>query len=124
MNNSNTVGNSLTAMSAINEETLDKLVVEIYDYASKIKSILDCAEDVVLGTETYFDCEIGETTRNKFKMLSSKFPAVSDNIISYAEDLVQVKTSYYKISDDLSDIADTSKANLMSKEISAYQEMR
>ena len=124
MNNSHTVGNSLMSMSAINEESLDKLVVEIYDYASKIKSILDSAEDVILGTEPYFDCEIGETTRNKFKMLSSKFAAVSDNIISYAEDLVQVKTSYYKISDDLSDIANTSKANLSSKEIKSYQEMR
>ena len=47
MNNSHTVGNSLMSMSAINEESLDKLVVEIYDYASKIKSILDSVEDIV-----------------------------------------------------------------------------
>ena len=124
MNNSYTVGNSLMSMSAINEESLDKLVVEIYDYASKIKSILDSMEDVVLGTESYFDCEIGENTRNKFKMLSSKFAAVSDNIISYAEDLVQVKTSYYKISDDLSGIADTSRGKISSEDIRSYQEKR
>lgn len=124
MNNSHTVSSSLTTISAINEEALDKLVVEIYDYAGKIKSILDSVEDIILGTEPYFNCEIGETTRNKFKMLSSKFTAVSDNVISYAEDLVQVKTSYYKISDDLSQIANISKKEVLSNKITTYQEKR
>lgn len=124
MNNSYTVGSSLTKMSAINEDALDKLVVEIYDYASKIKSILGNMEDLVLGTETYFDCEVGINARNKFKLLSSRFAVIPDNIVSYAEDLVQVKTSYYKISDDLTAMANNSKSNLQSKEISSYQERR
>lgn len=119
-----TVGNSLTQMSAMNEEELDKLIVEIYDYAGKIKGILNGVEDIILSTESYFDCEIGNNVRNKFKLLSARFAGVSDNIISYAEDLVQVKTEYYKISNDLTTMLNKGTDAVQSKEISTYHEQR
>ena len=110
--------------SSMTLATIDSIInKQNIDYDDIMNKFLNWYQNAeYTATDMIFD--IGDTTRNKFKMLSSKFAAVSDNIISYAEDLVQVKTSYYKISDDLSDIANTSKANLSSKEIKSYQEMR
>lgn len=116
---------SATDYSGFTEQSLDKLVVEVYDYASNVKSILNKIEEIMTDSSSYFDCDVAVEVRNKFKVISERFYLVSDNIISYAEDLVQVKSAFYKISNQLSDTAENARQEFLRNNISeTYHEKR
>ena len=95
--NANTVG--------INEQKIDKLVLDINNYAERINNVLNNMEDLVNSTNSFFLEEVGNEFRNNFKQLSSNFPTVKTNILSYSQDLIKVKLNYQKtvvnIVDDL-----------------------
>ena len=116
---------STTDYSGFTEQSLDKLIVEVYDYASNIKSILNKIEEIMVDSSSCFDCEVAVEVRNKFKAISERFYLVSDNIISYAEDLVQVKSAFYKISSHLSDTTENARREFLQNNISeTYREKR
>lgn len=108
----------------VNEEKLDKLVIEIYDYADKIKSILNEVDDLVTSTNNFFICDSGTEFRNKFNTLKTNFSNVNGNIISYAEDLVNAKISFQKIDSDLSIKTREEAKRVIDASIGQYQEKR
>lgn len=108
----------------INEEKLDKLVIEIYDYADKIKLLLNEVDDLVAETNNFYICDNGNDFRNKFNTLKTNFTIVNGNIISYAEDLVNAKISFQKIDSDMSIKTREEAKKVIDTSIGQYQEKR
>ncbi len=115
---------SSTNSKGVNEEKLDKLVIEIYDYADKIKLILNEVDDLVASTNNFFICDSGTDFRNKFNTLKTNFSIVNGNIISYAEDLVNAKISFQKIDSDMSIKTREEAKKVIDTSIGQYQEKR
>ena len=80
----------------INEQKIDKLVINVNNYVERIINVLNNMEDLVNSTEVFFQEEIGNEFRSNFKQLSSNFPIVKTNILSYSHDMIQVKLNYQK----------------------------
>ncbi len=108
----------------INEEKLDKLVIEIYDYADKIKLLLNEVDDLATSTNNFFICDSGTDFRNKFNSLKTNFSIVNGSIISYAEDLVNAKINFQKIDSDLSIKTKEEAKKVIDSSIGQYQEKR
>lgn len=85
----------------INEQILDKLILDIYDYADRINRTLNSIEDVVAGSSSYFNDDVANSFRYKFEQLKLNFPMVNHNILSYANDLVKVKRNFSDTTSDM-----------------------
>ena len=88
----------------INDESLKKLILDIYDCRDKISKILEDAEIIAESTNLFYKTADGEEFRNQFKKLSANFPVFINNIKSYGEDLEQVLFKYKEISKNAVDI--------------------
>ena len=88
----------------INEQAIDNLILDIYDYADRINVILNSLEDTF---DKYADCFMDASSSNfKYKLdqLKSNFPIVNNNIKSYADDLIKVKNSFVNVSVDMAQL--------------------
>ncbi len=80
--------------NGISLDGIDKLMSDIMDYADKSNKILNQISDLVSETENYFCCESGDKFRDQFNMLSIASATINKNILSYNEDLMNVKINY------------------------------
>lgn len=87
MNNYDVVG--------INDAKIDGLVLNIYDYAQRIKDILNNVDDLIYETNNYYNCEEAVKFRNNFESIKDNFAVVTENILSYGDELVRVKNQIY-----------------------------
>ena len=84
----NVAGSSLRG---INEQTINQLNLDIYDYVEKINNTLSQIEHLVDESRSYFISDDGEDFRRRFESLSVNFPIVCQNILSYVDDLNKAK---------------------------------
>ena len=77
--------------NGISMEGMDKLMSDILDYADRSNKVLNQIADLVDSTSTYFICESGDKFRDQFSMLKVGNPIINKNILSYNEDLMNVK---------------------------------
>ena len=84
----------INPINGINEALIDKLIIEIYDYADKINSTLTCIDELVQNTNIYFDCESADLFRNNFNNVKANFKIVNKNILDYSNDYVKIKNNY------------------------------
>ena len=108
----------------INEIALDKVIVDIYDYCDKLRFILSQINDLVAGTSDYYKCSEADAFRRKYEIFSRNFPTLLDSVISYAEDLVGVKTNYTRINEDITTLVKTGTTNVIDTKVSEYHENR
>lgn len=79
----------------INDAKIDSLVLNIYDYAQRIKDILNNVDDLIYETAAYYNCEEAVKFRNDFESVKDNFSVVTENILSYGDELVRVKNQIY-----------------------------
>lgn len=84
--------------SGINESGIDKLILDIYDYSDKIKTILNSLEDLIDSTKSCYDSPDGNEFRAKFSLEKDSINNLISNILSYTEDLTLVKKDFKNIS--------------------------
>ncbi len=113
---------SSTKIRGIDEPKLDKLIIDIYDYADRIKRLLNEVDDLVLETSNFYYCNEADEFRKKFEVLKSSFPSVNRNIISYAEDLISAKLKFNNIDRDLSDKTNLAKQVISNSTVERYVE--
>lgn len=89
-------------VAAINEAEINKLMVEIVDYSSKIKSILNKVNDLVSETKSYYNCSSGSLLRQRYALFNDNYKTVIKNINSYSKDLAALKRKYVSNMRDLS----------------------
>lgn len=85
----------------INVDSVDKLILDIYNYAEKINKTLNQISDIM--DQTRNNCLLDEINIlvNKFESFKANFPVVNKNLISYANDLIILKNKYQNIDMDL-----------------------
>ena len=76
----------------INEEKLDKLILDIYNYCEKINVTLNQVSDVVEDTKVFYTGDVADSFRKKFSLYSSNFLNIRANLCSYADDLIKLKS--------------------------------
>ncbi len=82
--------------SGIDEAAINKLMTEIIDYSTKIKSKFNQIEDIVSDTINYYDCSVASKYRSKFNLFKEDLDTVVSNILSYNIDLTNLKSRYKK----------------------------
>ena len=96
-------------------EGMDKLMSDILDYADRSNKVLNQIADLVDSTSTYFICESGDKFRDQFSMLKVGNPIINKNILSYNEDLMNVKKDYQNRSLVGSEILKTGENDVISR---------
>lgn len=91
--------------SGINEERLDSLVLDIYDYAEKVNQILNSIDELIIKSNTYFKCESADKVRTHYQELDSSSTMLKQNMLNCANDLARVKYRYQEMNDDIKKIA-------------------
>lgn len=81
-------------LNGVNEASIDKLIMDICDLVERMNGTLNCIDELVDGTTTYFICENADLFRQNFASIKSNFPIVNKNILEYTTDLVKVKMNY------------------------------
>ena len=81
-------------VNGINEEKLDKLIIDISNYADSINNTLNSIDELVSGIQKEFECTNSKKFRDHFLELRNNFKTVNKNILSYVTDLAKVKISY------------------------------
>lgn len=80
--------------SGISEVEINKLMSEIIDYSTKIKSIYNRIDDIISESVNYYDCSNATIMRNKFNLFKSDLDTSISNFMSYTTDLSNLKSKY------------------------------
>lgn len=81
----------------VNIDSIDKLILDIYNYAEKINKTLNQISTVVEQTKSFYDCDVADDYRNKFNNFKTNFKIINKNVQGYAEDLIKLKNKYRDI---------------------------
>lgn len=82
-----------TAISGINEEALNNLVLDLNNDIDKIDFALRQIEMLFYDTEDFFKGEVADSVRAKFKQYSTQIEMLKKNLLSYPQDLLNLKNS-------------------------------
>ena len=78
----------------INDSNIDKMILNIYDYAEKIAKTLDQISVIVDDTKNFYKSEEADLFRREFNAFSENFETIRKNLSAYATDLLAVKIRY------------------------------
>lgn len=95
-------------VSGVNEAGIDKLALEIIDYADKLNKVFNQLQILVDNTNSYFNSESGDVFRKNMKIHSENYKVLNQNILNYASDFVKVKEFYKKETIKIADILQSS----------------
>lgn len=81
---------------AINEDGINKLILDINDFTIKMKKIFDEVETIVDGTCSYYECNCATKYRNNFNDFKLNFPIMVNNLLTYKKDMQNLKSKFSK----------------------------
>lgn len=84
---------------SINEDGLNKLILEVNDYNEKINSIINQIDDLIISSKDKFICEEADELFQKFSELDASKKNLTINLENYSNDLLKVKRKFKEISD-------------------------
>lgn len=96
----------------VNLDTVDKLILDIYNYAERASKTLEQISSVVESTKTFYLSEDANNFRAKFSNFETNFKTVNKNLISYAEDLTKLKNKYQDISYEMTQTVNNAIAKM------------
>ena len=102
---------------AINENEINRLILDINDFAIKVKKIFDEMEQIVDGTRSYYDCNCATRYRNSFNVFKSNFPIMVNNLLTYKNDMQDLKFKFSKQEGVLSDMVSYEAKKIQSKNL-------
>lgn len=79
--------------SAIRETDLDNLIISIMDTADNLSTVFDEISEKVSDLEEYFKCDAIQSILNEYNEIKSNYNIIHDNIITYSDDLIDVKNN-------------------------------
>lgn len=80
--------------NGIDTEGVEKVMVNILDYADKANKILNNISLIVSDTEACFNCQSGVDFRGQFELIKSEFTILNKNFLSYNTDFIHVIQNY------------------------------
>ena len=79
---------------AINEDGINKIILEISDCADEVGRIFNKINDLVSETKDYYDCACASNLRKKYSLFNDNYKIILNNIRSYKTDLSNLKKKY------------------------------
>lgn len=79
--------------SAINEIDLDNQVISIMDSADELSNIFNKIDEKVLELNHCLKTDTLQNILNEYSMIKENYKIIHDNILTYSEDLIQVKNN-------------------------------
>lgn len=92
LQNMNYMGSTDNAF-VIKQPDFDNLVLELNDLVDKIEMILRDVEMKVYNSQEYFKGDVADELRLKFKTYSKQIDVMSNNLLTYSNDLLKLKQS-------------------------------
>lgn len=99
---------------SINEEGIDKLVLDILDYSERINSILNEINDLIISSSNYFSCNTNTNIVNKYLKLQNDINNLKYNIKSYSSDFLKVKKRFRQTASVIADEVRKQTSNMQS----------
>ena len=87
--------------TGINEEKLNKLILDIYDYSEKINNTLNHISEIVMKTKNCYNSKEAELYRKMYDDYKTNYVNIIKNINSYADDLLTLKRKYINFDVDM-----------------------
>lgn len=100
---------NLSSSTAINEQLIDRLILNLGDYAERSNKIINEINSLAASTKSYYECENGDKFRTRCEQITSEKNTLNKNILSYTNDLVRLKEHYKKISNETAVILNSAK---------------
>lgn len=101
--------------TAINEQLVERLILNLGDYAERSNRIINDINSLAAGSKSYFDCDAANKFRNKCEQITSEKNTLNKNILSYTNDLVRLKSHYEKISSETAAILKSAESKVERK---------
>ena len=81
----------------INEGALDDIMLKLNNDIDSISTLLHDIEMKFYDIEQYFQGDVADSVKSKFKDYSSQFEGIKDNLNTYVNDLMNVKAMLGKV---------------------------
>ena len=91
-------------VAGINESGLDKIALEVIESADKINKIFNQLQILVDETNSYFLSTSGDLFRKKMTEQANYYQTMNQNILSYANDFVNLKAFYQNKANEMTSI--------------------
>ncbi len=101
--------------TAINEQLVERLILNLGDYAERSNKIINDINSLAADTKSYFECDAGNKFRSKCEQITSEKNTLNKNILSYTNDLVRLKAHYEKISSETAAILKSAESQVEGK---------
>lgn len=102
----------IETFSAINEDGLDKLVLDIYNSAEMVHKIFDNVNELIQQTSDFYQTNISEKFRMKYNDFKINFELVNKKLLGYADELASIKMKYQDLSFGVSQDIKTNMNNI------------
>ena len=99
----------------INENSFNQLILDVFDYAEKIKCQLNAIDNTMNRAINGFNGDIKVVFAEKYNSLRPNFEKVNDIIVSYTDELNTVKKNANNLQDLLVDTTITHKTKVATK---------
>lgn len=83
-----------TELNGINNDLLDKLIVDVSTYADDLSLILNTIDETFLSSLSDINCDITHNLKESYDGISNNFKQMKLNILSYGTDYARVKEAY------------------------------
>lgn len=100
-------------ISGINEEGLDKLILDIYNYAESMHKVFNNIENIIDDTNNFYQDETGINMRVKFSDFKKNLDIAYDKLIKNASYLANVKMYYQDMSIDIGNKLKVNENNII-----------
>lgn len=87
--------------SGINEEGLDNLILDIYNYAEMCNKTFMNIQDLVSNTSLYYINDTGDSFRRKIDDMMVSFNDVNNKLLGYTNYLTNIKMKYQDVNVDV-----------------------
>lgn len=86
---------------SINEEGIDRLVLDLFDHSERINNILNQINDLILDSKNYFKCQANDELQKTYSDMKLSINNFKANIATYSNDLIKVKSKFRNASSEL-----------------------
>lgn len=100
---------------ALNENEINKLILDINDFSIRVRKIFDEVEALVDETSSYYECNCATKYRNSFNTFKTNFPIMVDNMLTYKKDMQNLKIMFSKQDGVLSNVVSNETKRVQSK---------
>ena len=91
-----------TNVTAINEEAIDKTVLDLTSYIERVKSTLIRADQTIDDTANFYNSADGKDLRRKYSIFRDNYSVLIENLNSYVEEIKAVKFNFKDMTEGLS----------------------